>query len=235
MRSSGCPRSGSPSTAVDTRGSVWGPVPAPLWSPVSGPLPGPVSGPLPGPVSGPLREAGEGRCSKALTWKTRGAPRGPAGADYFPTAPSPAPDVSTRSVDTLVLAHRLALQPALQLAAQVALQLASGLAVQLASRSPRPSSRRGADLEVNRCRRDAPGADYFSTEGSGEVRPVPKNRNVCRGSLPSPPCRVLLVRDPLRIGGRTRSRPGWRPESRSGSHPGSRPGSQQGPLREHHR
>lgn len=155
MRSSGCPRSGSPSTAVDTRGSVWGPVPSPVWSL--------VSGPLPGPVSGPLREARGCRCTHALTWRTRGAPRGPARADYFPTDPSPAPDVSTRSVDTLVLAHRLALQRALQLAVQVALQLASGLAVQLASTRRRPRSSRAAELGGQGAAGPFVSADYFCT------------------------------------------------------------------------
>lgn len=73
------------------------------------------------------------------------------------------PPVSERSDDTLVLAHRLALQLALQLAVQVALQLASGLAVQLASTRRRPRFSRGAELGGQGAAAVLRRADYFCT------------------------------------------------------------------------
>ncbi len=50
----------------------------------------------------------------------------------------------------------------------------------------RPSGvRTGCDLGGQGVHDARTNADYFSQRGSGEVRPVPKNRSVCRGSLSS--------------------------------------------------
>ncbi|MGY3685125.1 hypothetical protein ACVWXU_008841 [Streptomyces sp. TE33382] len=148
MRSSGCPRSGSPSTAVDTR--------------------------------------------------TAGR-------------------IDTGSVDTLVLAHRLASQLAVQVALQLALQVAPQLAVQLASSSPRPPSSRAAELggQVQRCRSGTPTTSLerpLRGEGVTSGRSVrrwvrlanPPERIRCR-SVPAPGGEdlvllLVVLAVPIRLG-----------------------------------